>query len=197
MFRTPYGFVRGTGIALMLAAAPLSTAYAQDLDSPDTIAAAPQLTSLSPGEFVWEPGNTSGPVEIIVSIPMQIAYVYRSGELIGTSTVSTGRPGNDTPTGRFNILQKRRTHFSNIYDNAPMPFMQRLTWDGIALHAGAIPGTPASHGCVRLPLAFARHLFSATALGATVVITDEAPANPAEGMALVRGERGIQLAGGE
>ena len=81
-------------------------------------------------------------------------------------------PGHDTPTGTFTILQKRRTHFSNIYDNAPMPFMQRLTWDGIALHAGQIPGTPASHGCVRLPTAFARHLFGETSLGARVYIVD-------------------------
>ena len=93
----------------------------------------------------------------MVSIPQQRAYVYRGGTLIGVTTVSTGRPGHDTPTGRFEILEKRREHFSNLYNNAPMPFMQRLTWDGIALHAGQIPGRPASHGCVRLPLEFARH----------------------------------------
>jgi len=75
----------------------------------------------------------------------------------------------------FTILQKNEKHFSNRYNNAPMPFMQRLTWDGIALHAGNLPGYPASHGCVRLPLAFARHLFGETSMGMTVVITEGAP----------------------
>jgi hypothetical protein len=83
-------------------------------------------------------------------------------------------------------LQKRRQHFSNLYNNAPMPFMQRLTWDGIALHAGEIPGRPASHGCVRLPLAFAKALFEVTRVGASVHIVDHAPA-PAEALAMVRG----------
>jgi hypothetical protein len=92
--------------------------------------------------------------------------------LIGVSTVSTGRPGHETPTGVFTILQKRKEHYSNLYNNAPMPFMQRLTWDGIALHAGNLPGHPASHGCIRLPLGFAERLFGVTALGMTVIVTD-------------------------
>ena len=132
--------------------------------------------ALEPGEFVWKPHLAlEGDVEILVSVPLQRAFVYRGGTLIGVSTVSTGRPGHDTPTGRYAIMGKRRKHFSNLYNNAPMPFMQRLTWDGIALHAGAIPGRPASHGCVRLPLAFAEHLFGATRVGATVRITDKVP----------------------
>jgi lipoprotein-anchoring transpeptidase ErfK/SrfK len=136
--------------------------------------AAPE--SLAPGQFDWRPELASdGPVDIVVSIPLQRAYVYRAGTLIGVTTVSTGRPGHATPTGRFPILEKRREHYSNLYNNAPMPFMQRLTWDGVALHAGQIPGRPASHGCVRLPLAFARTLFSATQVGAVVHITDQAP----------------------
>ena len=101
----------------------------------------------------------------MVSIPLQRAYVYRGGALIGVTTVSTGKPGHRTPTGKFDILQKRAKHFSNLYNNAPMPFMQRLTWGGIALHAGQIPGRPASHGCVRLPLDFARNLFGVTSDG--------------------------------
>ena len=142
--------------------------------------------SLDPGEFVWEPDRAvSGNVEIVVSVPLQLIYVYRGGTLIGVSTVSTGRPGHETPVGTFNILQKRREHYSNLYNNAPMPFMQRLTWDGIALHAGQIPGRPASHGCVRLPLAFARHLFGVTQMGAAVHIIDQAPA-AGEALAMVQ-----------
>jgi lipoprotein-anchoring transpeptidase ErfK/SrfK len=133
--------------------------------------------SLEPGEFVWQPDLASGgEVEIVVSVPLQRAFVYRGGTLIGVSTVSTGRRGHATPTGRFAIMEKHREHFSNLYNDAPMPFMQRLTMGGIALHAGAIPGRPASHGCVRLPLAFAGHLFGATKVGATVHVTDGAPA---------------------
>ncbi|MEA3064958.1 MAG: hypothetical protein QOJ27_1404 [Sphingomonadales bacterium] len=143
---------------------------------------------LQPGEFVWQPERAAaGEVEIVVSLPLQRAYVYRGGALIGVSTVSTGRPGHSTPTGRFDILQKQREHYSNRYNNAPMPFMQRLTWDGIALHAGQIPGRPASHGCVRLPLAFARQLFAVTRVGASVHIIEQAPA-PAEALAMVRGD---------
>jgi lipoprotein-anchoring transpeptidase ErfK/SrfK len=143
---------------------------------------------LDPGEFVWQPERSpTGAVEIVVSIPRQVAYVYRGGELIGVTTVSTGRRGHSTPTGSFPILQKRREHYSNLYNNAPMPFMQRLTWDGIALHAGHIPGRPASHGCVRLPLEFARLLFSATSVGTTVHILDSAPAAQVA-LAVARGD---------
>jgi lipoprotein-anchoring transpeptidase ErfK/SrfK len=134
-------------------------------------------------------------VEIVVSIPLQKAYVYRGGTLIGATTVSTGMPGYDTPTGRFSILQKREKHFSNLYDNAPMPFMQRLTWDGVALHAGAIPGEPASHGCVRLPKTFAAKLYAATELGATVMVVDDAP-SPEAAYAMVSGRTFESAMGG-
>ncbi len=96
--------------------------------------------------------------------------------IIGITTVSSGTgKGHATPTGVFTILQKEVDHKSNLYNNAPMPFMQRLTWDGIAMHAGNLPGYPASHGCIRPPLAFARLLYGETARGMTVVITDDAP----------------------
>jgi lipoprotein-anchoring transpeptidase ErfK/SrfK len=135
---------------------------------------APPL-QLKPGEFDWHPeASIGGPVLIVVSIEDQRAYVYRSGVRIATSTVSTGRPGFGTPTGVFQILQKQKMHHSNLYDDAEMPFMQRLTWDGVALHAGRIPGRPASHGCVRLPAEFAQKLFGVTYHGGTVVITDAA-----------------------
>lgn len=134
-----------------------------------------QIAALKPGQFIWAPEvSPQGPVMIIVSLQTQRAYVYRNGVLIGISTASTGKEGHATPTGVFTILQKDVDHKSNLYNAAPMPYMQRLTWDGIAMHAGNLPGYPASHGCIRLPMAFARQLYGATKLGLTVVITDEA-----------------------
>jgi lipoprotein-anchoring transpeptidase ErfK/SrfK len=145
----------------------------------------PDATLLNPGQHVWRMDPAaSGPVRIVVSIPLQVAYVFRGGSLIGASSVSTGMPGYDTPVGTFTILEKKVDHKSNLYEDAPMPFMQRLTWDGVALHAGRVTGQPASHGCVRLPSAFARKLFAATRLGAQVVITDEAPLSADQALAL-------------
>lgn len=172
MIRTP-PLVRGIAISMALCFASSPSLAAK----PASPAALEQRAdTLKPGHWAWKPElASSGPVEIVVSLPRQVAFVFRGGTLIGVTTVSTGMPGYDTPTGRFSILQKKEEHYSNLYDNAPMPFMQRLTWDGIALHAGAIPGQPASHGCVRLPKTFASKLFAATKLGATVLIIDEAP----------------------
>ena len=167
----------------LFVAAPVQAASAND--SVDVAAAA---AALEPGQFVWQPDRApGGEVEIVVSVPLQTVYVYRGGTLIGVSTASTGRAGYDTPVGRFSILQKNRDHRSNLYDDAPMPFMQRLTWDGIALHGGDIPGYPASHGCIRLPARFARHLFAATELGGAVHVVDAAPSTPEEALALARG----------
>ena len=138
----------------------------------DVVAADPAI-ELKPGEYLWNPNaSPAGPLVVLVSLPEQRAHVYRNGVRIGVSTISSGKPGHETPTGVFPILQKRKEHYSNLYNNAPMPFMQRLTWDGIALHGGRIPGHPASHGCVRLPHEFARKLFSATEHGSTVVVAD-------------------------
>jgi hypothetical protein len=132
------------------------------------------IEQLKPGEYLWAPQIApEGPVTVIISLKTQRAYAYRNGVPIGVSTVSTGKPGHDTPTGIFTILQKHIAHKSNLYSDAPMPFMQRLTWDGIAIHAGNLPGYPASHGCVRLPLEFAKLLYGITKLGLTVVITDD------------------------
>lgn len=112
------------------------------------------------------------PVQIVVSLTSQRLAAFRNGEQIFSSRVSTGKSGHRTPTGVFSILQKRRRHYSNIYRGAPMPFMQRLTWSGIALHgSGSVPRYPASHGCVRLPHANARKLFSLTRFGEHVVVT--------------------------
>lgn len=131
------------------------------------------IEELKPGGYLWAPDIApAGPVTIIISLATQRAYAYRNGAPIGVSTVSTGAPGRETPTGVFVILQKAVKHRSNKYSGAPMPFMQRLTWDGIAMHAGKLPGYPASHGCIRLPAGFAKLLFGITKLGLTVVITD-------------------------
>ncbi len=136
-----------------------------------------QVKSLTPelktGDYVWHPEvSPAGPVVVFVSLPGQVLYVYRNGVRIGRSTVSTGKPGKTTPTGVFTVLQKKVDHESSIYKGAKMPHMQRLTWTGIALHAGHLPGYPASAGCVRLPVDFAAKLYSVTTLGTTVIIAD-------------------------
>lgn len=128
---------------------------------------------LKPGQYWWNPKlSPSGPVVALVSIPQQMIYVYRNGILIGRSTVSTGSKGRSTPGGVFSILEKKQTHRSKKYDNAPMPYMQRLTWTGIAMHSGNLPGYPASHGCIRLPYDFSLLLFETTGKGGTVVVGD-------------------------
>ena len=134
--------------------------------------------ALQQGEFVWEEkvARTDGPIAIVVSLPEQRAYVYRNGLRIGYTTVSTGKQGHRTPTGVFTILQKDKHHRSSTYNNAAMPYTQRLTWGGIALHAGGLPGYPSSHGCVHLPSVFAKDLFGITGKGMTVVIADEVSA---------------------
>ena len=135
--------------------------------------------TLKPGEYWWNPQlSPSGPVVVLVSIPQQTMHVYRNGILIGRSTVSTGSKGHATPGGVFSILEKKETHRSKKYNDAPMPYMQRLTWTGIAMHSGALPGYPASHGCVRLPYDFSQLLFKATAKGGTVVVGDSKTPTP-------------------
>jgi hypothetical protein len=147
--------------------------------TPSASPSAPLAERLADAGYVWMPEIApSGPVVIVVSLPAQLAYVYRNGVRIAVANVSTGRPGFDTPAGVYSILQKHREHFSNRYDNAPMPFMQRLSWDGVALHAGNVPGYPASHGCIRLPYPFAEKLFGLTSQGMIVVVADESLGGP-------------------
>jgi lipoprotein-anchoring transpeptidase ErfK/SrfK len=114
-------------------------------------------------------------VIITISLASQRMDVFRNGTLWRSSPVSTGRRGKRTPTGVFAILQKKTFHRSNLYSNAPMPYMQRLTWSGIAIHAGHLPGYPASHGCIRVPKAFARELFRVTNPARTAVIVTQEP----------------------
>ena len=120
-----------------------------------------------------QPKKIEGQLQIVISIPQQRLTLYANGQKIETAPVSTGQSGHPTPKGIFNIIQKSRFHHSNIYSGAPMPFMQRITWSGIALHAGHLPGYPASHGCIRLPHSFAQHLFGVTKLGVRVVVASE------------------------
>ena len=129
--------------------------------------------TLKPGEYWWHPEiSPQGPLMILVSIPEQMMHVYRNGILIGRSTVSTGSKGHDTPGGVFSILEKQQTYRSKKYNDAPMPNMQRLTWTGIAMHSGQLPGYAASHGCVRLPYDFSQLLFATTPRSGTVIIGD-------------------------
>lgn len=131
---------------------------------------------LAPGDYRWEPSLApDGPVNMVIDLTSQRAFVYRDGKLIGVSTISSGKPGHETPTGTFTVLEKQRDHHSNKYDDAPMPYMQRLTWDGVAMHGGHPRGHPASHGCIRLPMGFAAALFKEETRGMKVVITGRAP----------------------
>lgn len=145
---------------------------------PPVVAPAPKpvpkkgpVDTLKPGQYVWIPQDRyEGPMKIVVVLDTQRVYVFQNDKLIGFSTISSGKKGKETPIGAFNILQKNIDHKSNLYSNAPMPYMQRLTWDGIAIHGGYVPGYPASHGCIRLPLAFAKSLFAVTKLDQEVVV---------------------------
>jgi hypothetical protein len=161
---------RFTAAALLtaLAAAPL---VAQGAKTSAQLELARQADKLKPGEWVWRPDIArDGPVLVYVDLTRQRATVYRNGVRIGVSTISSGKDGHETPTGVFTILEKDKDHRSRTYDDAPMPFQQRLTWMGVAMHAGNLPGYPASHGCVRLPMEFAKKLFDVTPMGGTVVI---------------------------
>ena len=112
-----------------------------------------------------------GPLIIAISINQQKVRVYDANGIFAESPVSTGTKSHPTPMGVFSIIQKHKMHHSNIYSGAPMPFMQRITWSGVAMHAGALPGYPASHGCIRLPMAFAAKMWNWTKMGARVIVT--------------------------
>lgn len=130
-----------------------------------------QADKLKPGQWIWAPEvSPTGTVIVYVDLTRQLATVYRNGVRIGISTISSGKPGHETPTGVFQILQKDKDHRSSTYNNAAMPYQERLTWDGVALHAGGLPGYPESHGCIHLPYEFAKLLFGTTSMGGTVVV---------------------------
>jgi hypothetical protein len=111
-----------------------------------------------------------GPLQIVVSIDDQKVTLFSNGVRVAQGPVSTGVPGHPTPTGVFSILEKDRHHRSNLYSAAPMPYMQRITWSGVALHEGELPGYPASHGCIRMSRDFAQKLWPITKLGVRVIV---------------------------
>lgn len=115
------------------------------------------------------------PLVLVISLEQQRLSVYSQGKLIETTVISSGTASDPTPTGVFAVIEKNERHFSNLYNGAPMPFMQRLTMSGVALHSGHVTGRPASHGCVRLPHEYARRLFSATKLGVRVIVSTDNP----------------------
>jgi hypothetical protein len=183
MRRSLFPFLASFVVALGLclghdAALATEALHGEGLEAPQDLAGAdPDGLSLEAGEFAWLPGSgedSTAPVTLLVSLRDQRGYLYREGRRIAVTTLSTGRPGYDTPTGVFPIMGKKRTHYSNRYDSAPMPWMQRLTRWGHALHAGDVRPTPASHGCVRLPSEFAEQLFALTRTGDLVVISQDA-----------------------
>lgn len=152
----------------LAAAAPLARAQARSQHKRRS------AYPIAPGRSFWLPElSPAGPVVAVVNLYTQHAQIYRNGIAIGYTSVSTGKRGYGTPTGRFQVLEKRRFHRSSTYGNAPMPWMVRLTWSGIAFHSGALPGFPASHGCIRLPASFAPQLFGALSLGDTVAVLNQ------------------------
>jgi hypothetical protein len=160
---------------VVLASSPLPAATAGDAEIP-----LGKTEKLSAGKFEWQPSRApGGTVSVLVDLPTQMLSVLRGEVVIARSSISSGRAGHTTPSGIFTILGKEVMHYSNLYRRAPMPFMQRLTWEGVALHGGYLPGRPASHGCIRLPRAFAKLLFQITSCGDQVVVTNKpAPAAP-------------------
>ena len=127
--------------------------------------------ALKPGDYRWAADvPAAGESKVVIDLVAQLMYVYRADQLVGVSTISSGKKGKETQLGFWSVRIKKRKGFSRKYDNAPMPFMQMYDMKGLAFHTGALPGYPASHGCVRLPLKFAERLFGMTKIGTKVVI---------------------------
>ena len=172
-----------TALAMTLACLTFPTAANATIETPEAKLAAAEAAhsaleklpdhfddaKLKPGEFRWK-DDRERVTKVVVSLTDQMLYAYDGDELIAVSTISSGKESHPTPTGIFPIMQKARFHRSNQYNDAPMPYMQRLDNYGIALHAGDLPGYPASHGCIRLPKKFAAKLFAATEIGTEVMV---------------------------
>ena len=140
------------------------------------------VTSNDYARFLWLCSSDSQQEttvnHIVVSLADQRLYAYHDQQLIAWSNVSSGRPGHETPTGSFTVSEKDVDHHSNVYNNAPMPYFMRLTDEGVGLHAGQLPGYPASHGCVRLPMGMARELYQHVESGTPVEIISNSVASP-------------------
>jgi hypothetical protein len=206
--------IRAAGMILFtaLASLPLGGAAPPAPDAPVALAPAERPAPLPP-PAPPKPEPPKPPsldqalrqgVAIVVSKRSQHMYVFKDGAPWGSSPVSTGKRGHPTPSGVFPILQKKVHHRSNLYGGAPMPYMQRLTWGGVALHAGYVPGHPASHGCIRMPTGFAKKLYGLTRFDSTaVLITNRRLASHREAHRLAAGDDGpvlaepVRLAGGE
>ena len=127
--------------------------------------------AMRPGEYRWAPTvPEKGETKVVIDLLTQQFYVYRADQLVGVSTISSGKKGKETQLGFWSVMLKRKLGYSRKYDNAPMPHMQMYDPKGLAFHAGALPGYPASHGCVRLPAKFAERLYGMTAIGTKVII---------------------------
>ena len=170
--RTTSTFLTWLGVAALVAVVASAPAVAKK-------------NKTQPDEQAIANVNTKEPMILVVSLGSQKVDIYRGTTLVTSSSVSTGMPGHATKAGVFSILEKQRYHHSNIYSGAPMPWMNRITWSGTALHAGVVPGYPASHGCIRLPFSFAPKLFQVTTVGDNVVVArDRLAPQPIEHPAL-------------
>lgn len=185
------------GLVAALGVMAPASAMPQGAKASSAVEFARRADALKPGQWVWAPQVApKGPVHVYVDLWRQLATVYRNGVRIGVTTISSGKPGHETPAGVFVILQKDANHHSSTYNNAPMKFQERLTWDGIALHAGGLPGYPESHGCVHLPLEFARLLFGVTEMGGVVVVAGRAGSAvlaPSAGVLAPIGAKGAEV----
>ena len=157
--KTTLALTTGLGVAALIVAVAAAPAEARK-----------KSRSSKPVEAALPDPTNGEPMTLVISLSQQKVDVYRGMTRITSSRVSTGMRGYATKAGVFSILEKRRRHHSNLYSGAPMPWMQRLTWSGTALHGGVVPGYPASHGCVRLPFSFAPRLFGITTVGEHVVV---------------------------
>ena len=127
--------------------------------------------TVKPGQYLWrDVPESAGAERVVISLSDQLAYLYRGDTLMAVAAISTGRDDKPSPTGIFSVLEKKPFYRSKKYDNAPMPWMERIDQYGIALHGGYNPGYPASHGCIRLPLTFAKKLYGVTDVGTPVYI---------------------------
>ena len=162
---------RGSILLTLFLSGSLVSLAAKEKTSFSDIIPLTECKKLEPGKFEWDSHRSDqGTLSMTVDLSLQMMEVFRGGILIARSSVCTGRNGHSTPCGAYNILGKEEMHHSNLYDNAPMPFMMRLTCDGVALHSGYIAETPSSHGCIRLPKEFAKRLFETVNCGDSVTI---------------------------
>ena len=152
-------------------AAPAKYGWGYSDKAKTEMAATFGTTALKPAESRWVSDiPADGPVKVVISLADQLAWVYRGGRMIAATTISSGKTDHESPMGLFPILEKQMMHRSNRYSAAPMPFMLRLNRWGVALHGGVVPGFPASHGCIRLPMAFAKKLYGFVARGDEVYV---------------------------